>query len=70
VARPPWAPDDKQAKLLAALKRAATDRDKAEATYRELLAKCAEADIPILRLSDELGVERKTIYRHLGRPMK
>lgn len=27
-------------------------------------------DVPIAHIAERLGVERKTVYRHLGRPMK
>ena len=69
VARPPWTPDAEQANLLATLKAAAEAREKAEATYRDALAKCAAADVPVKVLAEQLKVERKTVYRHLGRSM-
>jgi hypothetical protein len=69
VPRPPWTPDDDQKKLLAALKRAHAKMGDAEAEYKRLLAECAAADIPVARLADTVEVERKTIYRHLGRSM-
>ena len=72
--RSPWSPSGEQAELLAALRKAADERDRAlralDADVRAKLAACADADIPIARLAEELKVERKTIYRHLGRPMK
>lgn len=70
VARSPWTPNPRQSDLLAMLKRAAEKVGQAEAEYRALLADCKKADIPIARLAEELKVERKTIYRHLGHPMK
>lgn len=69
VARPPWTPDAEQAKLLAVLEAAAAAREKAEAAYRDALAKCAAADVPIKILAERLEIERKTVYRHLGRSM-
>jgi transcriptional regulator of acetoin/glycerol metabolism len=69
MAKAPFTPDDHQKKLLAAVKRAAKKKEAADAEYKEALAQCAQANIPVLRLSEELGVERKTIYRHLGRSM-
>lgn len=69
MARPPWSPDDSQKKLIAAVKRAARKRADAEAEYKEALAAAAAADVPIARLAEELDVERKTVYRHLGRSM-
>lgn len=69
MAKPAFTPDDNQKRLLATVKRTAKKKEAAEAEYKQALADCAQADIPILRLSEELGVERKTIYRHLGRSM-
>lgn len=69
VGRSRWTPSADDATALAALKRAHRGIAEAEAEYKQALADCAQADIPILRLSEELGVERKTIYRHLGRSM-
>jgi hypothetical protein len=69
VAKPPWTPTPQQAKLWAAYKRALRAREDAEATYRKILAECDAAGIPIAHLADEAKVQRKTIYRHLGRTM-
>jgi len=44
-----------------------------EADYRAALADLANPegdDVPVAHLADRLGVERKTVYRHLGRSMK
>ena len=44
-----------------------------EAEYKASLAVNADPDgdaVPIAYLAERLGVERKTVYRHLGRPMK
>jgi hypothetical protein len=69
MARAPWAPNDEQKKMLAALKALARRRDAVEAAYKKQLAECAAAGIPVARLADDLAVERKTVYRHLGRSM-
>ncbi len=69
MAKPSFEPDPVQAELLDALKRAHADMGAAEDKYKKLLAHCAEADIPVARLASDLGVQRKTIYRHLGRSM-
>ncbi len=69
VPRHPWTPDARQAKLLAMLRRAARQRAALDARYREILAECAAAEIPVKAMADEVGVERKTVYRHLGRSM-
>lgn len=59
-----------QKRLLAALKRAHAAIGEADERYRAKLAECDAAGIPIRQLAQELHIERKTIYRHLGRPMK
>ncbi len=45
-----------------------------EAEYKAKLAKVIGSDpkprVPIAYVAEQLGVERKTVYRHLGRPMK
>jgi hypothetical protein len=43
-----------------------------EAEYRRALAEVTRADgdaVPIAYVAGQLGVERKTVYRHLGRRM-
>ena len=44
-----------------------------DARYREAIAKLADREegrgVPIAYLAAQLGVERKTVYRHLGRSM-
>lgn len=69
VARAAWTPNEEQKKLMAAIKRAKRKWDDAEVEYKALLAKGGEAEIPVAHLAQELSVERKTIYRHLGRSM-
>ncbi len=65
----PFAPDDNQKRLLAALKRAHKKAVDSEAEYKQVLAECAAAEIPVAKLAEEVGAQRKTIYRHLGRSM-
>jgi transcriptional regulator of acetoin/glycerol metabolism len=69
VPRAAWTPNEEQKKLMAAIKRAKKKWDDAEMEYKALLAKGGEAELPVAFMSQELGVERKTIYRHLGRSM-
>lgn len=69
VPKPSFTPDEQQAKMLAALKRAHAKVAAADAEYKRLLAECADAGIPILTLAKTVGAERKTVYRHLGRSM-
>ena len=43
-----------------------------EAEYKKALAEVADPDgdaVPIAYLASQLDVERKTVYRHLGRSM-
>jgi hypothetical protein len=43
-----------------------------EAEYKQALAEITRSDgdaVPIAYIATQLGVERKTIYRHLGRSM-
>lgn len=43
-----------------------------DAEYRQALAKLADPEgraVPIAHLAERLGMERKTVYRHLGRSM-
>jgi transcriptional regulator of acetoin/glycerol metabolism len=44
-----------------------------EAEYRRALAELTSAEgdaVPIAHVAGRLGVERKTVYRHLGRLMR
>jgi transcriptional regulator of acetoin/glycerol metabolism len=70
VARAAFEPNDEQKKLLVALKRAATKAAEADTAYRAALAAAAESGVPVARLAADLDVERKTVYRHLGRTMQ
>lgn len=70
VPRGAWNPDEEQKRLLAALKRAYKKADETQAEARRLLNECHhQAGIPVARLAEELELERKTVYRHLGRSM-
>jgi hypothetical protein len=43
-----------------------------EAEYKRALAELTEKEgdaVPIAHIADRLGIERKTVYRHLGRSM-
>lgn len=43
-----------------------------EAKYKQALAEVTRPDgdaVPIAHMADQLGLQRKTVYRHLGRPM-
>ncbi|MGI5247522.1 hypothetical protein [Dactylosporangium sp. CA-139066] len=70
MARPAFTPDDDQRKTLAVLARIAAARAKLDVEADGAIKRAKEQDIPIAHIAETLGVERKTVYRHLGRPMK
>lgn len=43
--------------------------DRYKAALRDVTDKDAGDGVPIAHMADELGIERKTVYRHLGRSM-
>lgn len=47
--------------------------DRKEEEYKRLLTALVDKDgdnVPVAYMADRLGVERKTVYRHTGRPMQ
>ncbi|GGM52466.1 hypothetical protein ACFFX1_55555 [Dactylosporangium sucinum] len=60
-------PNAAQEAKLVKIRQAWAEREAARGEYRRLLIACGEAGVPVLYLSRELGVERKTLYRQLGR---
>lgn len=70
MARPAFTPDDEQGKTLAVLARIAAARAKLDAEADEAIHLANDQHIPIARIAETLNVERKTVYRHLGRQMK
>lgn len=73
VPRPRWKPPtDEVAARIDAVVELHRQREEIEAKYRAALAKLADPegdDVPIAHLAERLGIERKTVYRHLGRSM-
>lgn len=67
--RPTFTPDDAQRATLDALTRLARRRKKLDKETDELMSKAEEQGIPISWIADTAQVQRKTVYRHLGRPM-
>lgn len=67
VSRQPTELNSEQQQALAALKHAVDQIRQDETDYTELLVKCKALEIPIKRIADAIGVERKTIYNQLGR---
>lgn len=66
-------PNDEVAAEIAAAVQLYRQREEIDAKYRAAIAKLADREtgrgVPIAHLATELGVERKTVYRHLGRSM-
>lgn len=73
VARQKWTPpNDEVNRRIEAAVTLLRQKEEIEAQYKAALAALADPDgdaVPIAHLSERLGVERKTIYRHLGRSM-
>lgn len=73
VARPKWTPPDEHvAARIDAAVRLYRRKEEIEAAYKKALAELADPNgdaVPIAYLADQLGVERKTVYRHIGRRM-
>jgi transcriptional regulator of acetoin/glycerol metabolism len=67
--RPAFAPNDEQRRTLDALARLAARRAKLDQEMDALIAKADAQGIPVATIADRAKVQRKTIYRHLGRPM-
>lgn len=64
-----YTPSDEDREMLAALEEAHAEVGRVTAKYRQILADCAARGIPVAKLAETVKVERKTIYRHLGRSM-
>jgi AcrR family transcriptional regulator len=73
VARAKWTPpNDEVAARIDATVELFQRQQRIEAEYKAALAKLTDAEgdaVPIAHIADRLGVERKTVYRHLGRSM-
>jgi transcriptional antiterminator len=71
VPKAKWTPDEQIEREVAALVEKHRKIAAAEAEYRADLARLAQPNgpVPIAYLADKLNVERKTVYRHLGRSM-
>jgi transcriptional regulator of acetoin/glycerol metabolism len=66
-------PNDEVAAEIAAAVELFRQKEEIDGKYREAIAKLADRErgrgVPIAYLAAQLGVERKTVYRHLGRSM-
>lgn len=68
--RPKWTPTDEQRQLIDAAVLAYQHHTEAQRAYEQALAEAEQHDVAISALAEALGVTRKTVYRHLGHPMK
>lgn len=71
VARAKWTPPNPE--LAARIDKAVRlfkRQQEVEAEYRRAIAELAQDEVPIAHLAERLGVERKTVYRHLGHEMR
>lgn len=72
VARQKWTPDSDVDQRIRAAVRLFRKQQEIEAQYKKALGELADPEgdaVPIAHLAERLGVERKTVYRHLGRSM-
>lgn len=68
--RPVFDPDDAQRAILDEMKRLAGDRTRVNSRLDALIVRAAGVGIPIDHIARAADVTRKTVYRHLGRPMR
>ena len=65
-------PDDQVAARIENVVSLFKQQQEIEDQYRQALADITDKDgdaVPIAHMAERLGVERKTVYRHLGRSM-
>ena len=65
-------PDAATAKRIDSVVALFREQQEVEARYKAALAELTAKDgdaVPIAHIAERLGVERKTVYRHLGRSM-
>lgn len=66
-------PNDDVAKRIDHVVALHRQQQQVEAQYKAALAELVSSDgdaVPIAHIADRLDVERKTVYRHLGRSMR
>lgn len=68
--RPVFSPNAHQRRILAALAKLATRREADDTKLTTLIEQADAQGIPILTIAESAAVERKTVYRRLGRPMR
>lgn len=66
-------PSDEVAARIARAVALAKQRDELDAEYKAELVALVDPDgahrVPVAYMADQLGIERKTVYRHAGRSM-
>lgn len=71
--RPKWAPTEAQQVKIDAVVELRRQWRETGAEYMRMLVLLTDpkgADVPVVYLARRIGVERKTIYRHIGRPTR
>lgn len=68
--RPVFAPNGAQRDILTALARVAEQRARVDAETDKLIKQADALAVPISKIAEHAKVTRKTVYRHLGKPMK
>jgi 3-hydroxyacyl-CoA dehydrogenase len=70
MARPPFSPDPDQRKILGRLSALAKRRAELDTETDETIAAADSSGIPIAAIAAAANMQRKTVYRHLGVPMR
>jgi hypothetical protein len=66
-------PDDQVAERIEHVVSLFRKQQEDEALYKAALAEVTDKEgdsVPIAHIAERLGIERKTVYRHLGRSMR
>jgi hypothetical protein len=67
MSRPAFTPSTSQRRLLASIERLVGRRAEDDAALTRLIEEADGAGVPIAVIADSAGMERKTVYRRLGR---
>lgn len=68
--RPPFSPDERQRPVLDGLARLAARRAKLDEQIDALIDEANGLEVPISVIAEKADMERKTVYRKLGRSMR
>jgi hypothetical protein len=70
MARPKYSPaTDDERRVLAVLLRLGKRRKRLQEEIDAALAEARDLDMPVAVAADAVGMDRKTVYRHTGKPM-